>query len=57
MAAGGESRGDGVWPDNRARTYLGNCRSERGSPICSRNTIEFRNYHKYTGDAVITFDK
>jgi hypothetical protein len=30
---------------------------ERGSPICSRNTIEFRNYHKYTGDAVITFDK
>ena len=30
---------------------------ERGSPICSRNTIEFRNYHKYTGDSVITFDK
>jgi hypothetical protein len=30
---------------------------ERNSPICSRNTIDFRNYHKYTGDAVITFDK
>jgi hypothetical protein len=30
---------------------------ERGSPICSRNTIEFRNYHKYTGEANIVFDK
>jgi hypothetical protein len=30
---------------------------ERGSPVCSRNTIEFRNYHKYTGEANITFDK
>jgi hypothetical protein len=30
---------------------------ERGSPMCSRNTIDFRNYHKYTGDANIVFDK
>jgi hypothetical protein len=30
---------------------------ERGSPICSRNTIDFRNYHKYSGEANITFDK
>jgi hypothetical protein len=30
---------------------------ERGSPACSRNTIDFRNYHKYTGEANIVFDK
>jgi hypothetical protein len=30
---------------------------ERGSPACSRNTIDFRNYHKYTGEANIIFDK
>jgi hypothetical protein len=30
---------------------------ERNSPICSRNTIDFRNYRKYSADAVITFDK
>jgi hypothetical protein len=30
---------------------------ERGTPFCSRNTIDFRNYHKYTGEANITFDK
>ena len=30
---------------------------ERGSPVCSRNTIDFRNYHKYTGEANIVFDK
>jgi hypothetical protein len=30
---------------------------ERGSPICSRNTIDFRNYHKYSGEANIVFDK
>jgi hypothetical protein len=30
---------------------------ERGTPFCSRNTIDFRNYHKYTGEANIVFDK
>jgi hypothetical protein len=30
---------------------------ERGSPVCSRNTIDFRNYHKYSGEANIVFDK
>jgi hypothetical protein len=30
---------------------------ERGSPVCSRNTIDFRNYHKYSGDATLVFDK
>ena len=28
---------------------------ERGSNYCSRNTIDFRNYHKYTGESSITF--
>ncbi len=30
---------------------------ERGSPVCSRNTIDFRNYHKYSGEATLVFDK
>jgi len=30
---------------------------ERGRPTCSRNTIDFRNYHKYSGEANIVFDK
>ena len=29
---------------------------ERGSDACSRNTIDFRNYHKYTGESSITFE-
>jgi hypothetical protein len=29
---------------------------ERASPICSRNVIDFRNYHKYLGESKITFD-
>jgi hypothetical protein len=28
---------------------------ERGTDMCSRNTIDFRNYHKYTGESSITF--
>jgi hypothetical protein len=28
---------------------------ERGSDNCSRNTIDFRNYHKYSGESTITF--
>jgi virulence-associated protein VagC len=32
-----------------------NC--QRGSDDCSRNAIDFRNYHKYSGDSSITFDK
>jgi len=30
---------------------------QRDSQLCSRNAIDFRNYHKYTGEASITFDK
>lgn len=29
----------------------------RDSNVCERNTIEFRNYHKFTGESTITFDK
>ena len=28
---------------------------QRGSSFCSRNTIDFRNYHKYTGESNVTF--
>jgi hypothetical protein len=29
---------------------------QRGTGYCSRNTIDFRNYRKYSGEATITFD-
>ena len=29
---------------------------ERGSDDCSRNAIDFRNYHKYSGESTITFE-
>lgn len=29
---------------------------QRGTNNCSRNAIDFRNYHKYSGEATITFD-
>ncbi len=28
---------------------------QRGTAFCSRNVIDFRNYHKYTGESTITF--
>jgi hypothetical protein len=28
---------------------------QRGTNMCQRNTIEFRNYHKYSGESSITF--
>ena len=28
---------------------------QRGTPNCSRNVIDFRNYHKYSGESSITF--
>ena len=30
---------------------------QRGTNLCSRNAIDFRNYHKYTGESTITFGK
>ena len=43
-----------------ARKYLLPVHSEsltcqRGSDACQRNTIDFRNYHKYGGESTITF--
>ena len=28
---------------------------QRGTAMCSRNTIDFRNYRRYTGESTITF--
>jgi hypothetical protein len=28
---------------------------QRGTTMCSKNTIEFRNYHKYSGESTIVF--
>ena len=30
---------------------------QRGTSVCTRNQIDFRNYHKYSGEANITFEK
>ncbi len=30
---------------------------QRESNVCNKNTIDFRNYRKYSGEATITFDK
>ena len=32
-----------------------NLSCQRGSNVCSRNAIDFRNYHKYTGESTIQF--
>jgi hypothetical protein len=32
-----------------------NLACERGSPLCTKNTIDFRDYHKYSGESTITF--
>jgi len=32
-----------------------NLSCQRGTPYCSRNVIDFRNYHKYTGESSIKF--
>jgi hypothetical protein len=29
----------------------------RGSPMCTKNEVDFRDYHKYSGESTITFDK
>ncbi len=29
---------------------------QRGTNVCSKNTIDFRNYHKYSGESTITFE-
>ncbi len=32
-----------------------NLSCQRGSAFCSRNAIDFRNYHKYSGESTVTF--
>ena len=32
-----------------------NLSCQRGTLYCSRNVIDFRNYHKYTGESTIKF--
>ncbi|HSU29723.1 MAG TPA: hypothetical protein VLJ11_00690 [Bryobacteraceae bacterium] len=34
-----------------------NLSCQRGSPVCSKNAIDFRNYHKFSGESTITFGK
>jgi hypothetical protein len=34
-----------------------NLSCQRGSSVCSKNAIDFRNYHKYSGESTITFGK
>ena len=34
-----------------------NLACQRGTNNCTRNAIDFRNYHKYTGESTITFGK
>ncbi len=32
-----------------------NLSCQRGSPICTKNSVDFRDYHKYSGESTITF--
>jgi hypothetical protein len=32
-----------------------NLSCQRGSPMCGKNTIEFRDYHKYSGESTVVF--
>ncbi len=36
-------------------THAENLGCQRGSSICMKNAIDFRNYHKYSGESTITF--
>jgi hypothetical protein len=32
-----------------------NLSCQRGTTICTKNTIDFRDYHKYSGESTVTF--
>ena len=36
-------------------THAENLGCQRGTSICSKNAIDFRNYHKFSGDSTIKF--
>ena len=38
-------------------THAENLGCQRGSSTCMKNTIDFRNYHKFSGSSTVTFDK
>ncbi|MBV8553099.1 MAG: hypothetical protein JOY54_17520 [Acidobacteriaceae bacterium] len=35
--------------------HADNLACQRGSPICTKNSTDFRNYHRYTGESTITY--
>lgn len=37
--------------------HAANLACQRGTTICTKNTEEFRDYHKFSGESTITFDK
>jgi len=37
--------------------HAANLGCQRGTTICTKNTIEFRDYHKFSGESTITYDK
>jgi hypothetical protein len=37
--------------------HAANLACQRGTTICTKNTIEFRDYHKFSGESTITYDK
>ena len=38
-------------------THAENLGCQRGTTICMKNSVDFRNYHKFAGQSTITFDK
>jgi hypothetical protein len=36
-------------------THAENLSCQRGSSFCTKNTIDFRDYHKYSGESTVTF--
>jgi hypothetical protein len=38
-------------------THAENLSCQRGSTICTKNAVDFRDYHKYSGESTITFGK
>jgi hypothetical protein len=36
-------------------THSENLACQRGTALCSKNSIDFRNYHKYSGESTIEF--
>ena len=38
-------------------THAENLSCQRGTTLCSKNAIDFRDYHKYSGESTITFGK